>query len=221
MLTEASVATPYATPRRLAVADHRRARAPRPTRRSIDRLMPATVARDAHGAPSEALRRKLSSLGRGHIAAFDVDAADGEDRLYVASDGKADYVYLRRLAQGHAARARAAGGARRRDRAAADSEGDALSRAPAATTTTSNSSGPRIGSSRCTARDVVPVTALGLAAGRDHRRPSLPRARGPRDRAPRMRTRPRSRPKARCCRRSPAAAQRSSARCKRPRTTRP
>ncbi len=75
VLTEASVATPYATPRRLAVAVTG-VRAAAADAVAIDRLMPATIARDAHGAPSEALRRKLSSLGRGHIAAFDVDAAD-------------------------------------------------------------------------------------------------------------------------------------------------
>ena len=89
VLTEASVATPYATPRRLAVAVTG-VRAAAADAVTIDRLMPATIARDAHGAPSAALRRKLSSLGRGHVAAFDVDTGNSEDRLYVSSDGKAN-----------------------------------------------------------------------------------------------------------------------------------
>jgi glycyl-tRNA synthetase beta chain len=93
-----SVATAYATPRRLAVlVSHVRRVAP--DAEVIDKLMPAKVARDTSG-PSEAFKKKLAGLGRPHLATHSLDATDGPDRIFVASDGKADYVYLRRLAKG-------------------------------------------------------------------------------------------------------------------------
>jgi glycyl-tRNA synthetase beta chain len=95
-----SVSTPYATPRRLAVSVtsvHPVA----PDGEVIDKLMPARVARDASGA-SEAFKKKLAGLGRPHLATPTLDATDGPDRIFVASDGKADYVYLRRLTKGQA-----------------------------------------------------------------------------------------------------------------------
>src|SRR4029078_11579849 len=54
------------------------------------------------GKPSEALRRKLASLGRAELAdAWPLSPAEsGADDVYVASDGKADYVYLRRRVEG-------------------------------------------------------------------------------------------------------------------------
>jgi glycyl-tRNA synthetase beta chain len=66
----------------------------------IDKLMPVKVARDASGQPSEALKRKLAGLGRADLATASLDASSGPDKIYVASDGKADYVYLRTLAKG-------------------------------------------------------------------------------------------------------------------------
>jgi glycyl-tRNA synthetase beta chain len=98
-LDETSRGTGYATPRRLAVAITR-VRPVAPDSEVTDKLMPAKVARDALGQPSEALKKKLSGLGRAHLATGSLDAADGPDRVYVASDGKADYVYLRSLAKG-------------------------------------------------------------------------------------------------------------------------
>ena len=93
-----SHATGYATPRRLAVAiTHVRAVAP--DTEVIDKLMPARVARDALGV-TEAFRKKMAGLGRPHLATASLDAAEGPDRVYVSSDGKADYVYLKRLAKG-------------------------------------------------------------------------------------------------------------------------
>jgi glycyl-tRNA synthetase beta chain len=164
VLTEASVATPYATPRRLAVAVTG-VRAAAADAVAIDRLMPAAIARDAHGAPSEALRRKLSSLGRGHVAAFDVDAADSEDRLYVSSDGKAEYAYLRRLVEGMPL-----------ERALRESLDVAIARLPVPKLMRYPAAGSYYNdvefvrpAHRLVAlhgRDVVPVTALGLAAGR-------------------------------------------------------
>ncbi len=98
-LEPGSAVTPFATPRRLAVAvTHVRGVAP--DSEVIDKLMPARVGLDASGNPSEALTKKLVGLGRGDLAAAGVDAKGGPDRLYVASDGKADYVYLRSLAKG-------------------------------------------------------------------------------------------------------------------------
>ena len=94
-----SAAIPFATPRRLAVAiTHVRHVAP--DAEVVDKLMPLKVARDATGQPSEALKRKLAGLGRAELATANLDADNGVDGVYVASDGKADYVYLRTLAKG-------------------------------------------------------------------------------------------------------------------------
>jgi len=98
-LDDGAVVTPYATPRRLAVAITG-VRAVAPDEEIVDKLMPAKVARDAGGAVTQALVKKLTGLGRAHLATPSLDAADGPDQVYVASDGKADYVYLRRLAKG-------------------------------------------------------------------------------------------------------------------------
>jgi glycyl-tRNA synthetase beta chain len=100
-LEASSRATAYATPRRLAVSiTHVRPVAPDSEVR--DKLMPAKVARDALGQPSEAFTKKLTGLGRAHLATGSLDAVDGPDEIYVASDGKADYVYLKSLAKGQA-----------------------------------------------------------------------------------------------------------------------
>ena len=84
--------------------------------------------RDRASRP-QALQKKLGALGRAHLATATLDAVDGPDRIYVESDGKADYVYLRSSGQGPSPRARPAGSARRRARQAADPEGDELRRA--------------------------------------------------------------------------------------------
>jgi len=95
-----SVATSYATPRRLAVSVTC-VRPVAPDAEVISKLMPARTARDAAGI-TEAFRKKMAGLGRPHLATASLDATDGPDRIYVASDGKADYVYLRSLAKGQA-----------------------------------------------------------------------------------------------------------------------
>ena len=102
VLTHDSVASGYATPRRLAVAITN-VRAKAPDAEAVDKLMPVKVAL-AEGKPSEALRRKLASLGRAELAdALRLSPAEsGADDVYVASDGKADYVYLRRRVEGAA-----------------------------------------------------------------------------------------------------------------------
>ena len=99
VLCDDTVVTSFATPRRLAVSlTH--ARSVAPDAQAIDKLMPAKVARDAQGAPTDALRKKLTALGCPQIADGGFDAPDAADRLYVASDGKADYAYLRRTVRG-------------------------------------------------------------------------------------------------------------------------
>jgi len=94
-----SAITAFATPRRLAVAITK-VSGVAPDAEVIDKLMPAKVARDASGQPSEALKKKLAGLGRAGLATATLDARVGPDHVYVASDGKADYVYLRSLAKG-------------------------------------------------------------------------------------------------------------------------
>jgi glycyl-tRNA synthetase beta chain len=99
MLDDSSQATPYTTPRRLAVAiTHVRAVAK--DAEVVDKLMPRSVAEDASGKPTIALQRRLDKLGRGHLAGGYPDVWDGPDHLYVATDGKTDTVYLRSLAKG-------------------------------------------------------------------------------------------------------------------------
>ena len=99
VLDDDAVATPFATPRRLAVVITH-VRAVGPDDPYDEKLMPAKVARDSQGQASQALVRKLTALGRGHLATASLDATDGPDRIFVQSDGKADYVYLHSIARG-------------------------------------------------------------------------------------------------------------------------
>jgi glycyl-tRNA synthetase beta chain len=99
-LTADSRVTPFATPRRLAVAITATL-AVTPDAEVVDKLMPAKVAYTADGEPAPALRKKLEGLGRLHLAVrTGTAAATGPEGLFVASDGKADYVHLRRRAAG-------------------------------------------------------------------------------------------------------------------------
>ena len=98
-LSKDSTVTPYATPRRLAV-QVTQVRAVAPDAEVSVKLMPVKVARDATGQVSEALKKKLAGLGRSHLATASLDATDGPDRIFVAADGKAEYVYLRSLTKG-------------------------------------------------------------------------------------------------------------------------
>jgi glycyl-tRNA synthetase beta chain len=161
-LDEASRAKSYATPRRLAVAiTHVRPVAP--DSEVTDKLMPAKVARDALGQPSDALKKKLAGIGRAHLATGSLDAADGPDRIYVASDGKADYVYLRSLAKGQALQ-----------RGLDESLADAIEKMPIPKLMSyQRPDGATVKFARPVHRllalhgpNVVPVSALGLDAGR-------------------------------------------------------
>jgi len=98
-VTSASVMTPYATPRRLAVSITH-VLATSPDERVTQKLMPASVALDAAGNPTVALQRKLAALGRAHLAERWPHAADGPDRLTREADGKSDALYLHSIARG-------------------------------------------------------------------------------------------------------------------------
>ncbi len=162
LLAPASVATSYATPRRLAVSITG-VLALAPDADVVDKLMPAKVAWGPDGEPTAALTKKLAALGRAHLATAARDASDGPDRLQVAADGKAEYVYLHSRAKGSSVQVGL--------QAALD---DAVANLPI----------PKVMSYQRTdgstvkfvrpahalvalhGSDVVPVTALGLAAGR-------------------------------------------------------
>jgi glycyl-tRNA synthetase beta chain len=94
-----SQVTSFATPRRLAVHVSN-VSAVAPNQEIVQKLMPATIAIGADGKPTDALRKRLAKDGRGHLADLWPNAVDGPDRLYVEKDGKADGVFLRRLALG-------------------------------------------------------------------------------------------------------------------------
>ena len=163
-LSAASTVTPYATPRRLAVSICEVASVA-PDAEIVDKLMPAKVAFGADGAPTEALRKKLAALGRGHLATAAAEAADGPDRRYTASDGKADYVYLSRLARGLPL-----------ERGLQEALADAIARLPIPKVMSYASPGhyysnqkfvrPAHGLIALHGADIVGVSALGLAAGR-------------------------------------------------------
>jgi glycyl-tRNA synthetase beta chain len=161
-LDETSRAKSYATPRRLAVSITR-VRAIAPDSEVTDKLMPAKVARDTLGHPSEAFKKKLAGLGRAHLATGSLDATDGPDRIYVASDGKADYVYLRSLAKGQSLQ-----------RGLDESLADAIEKMPIPKLMNyQRPDGATVKFARPVHRllalhgaDVVPVSALGLDAGR-------------------------------------------------------
>jgi len=71
-----------------------------PDEEVVEKLMPMSVAIGADGKPTAAFRKRLAKVGREALADLWPDAADGPDRLDVRADGKADAVYLRRLAKG-------------------------------------------------------------------------------------------------------------------------
>jgi glycyl-tRNA synthetase beta chain len=89
----------YATPRRLA-AYIDRVRAVAPDTPVVEKLMPRKVAEDAAGRPTLALRKRLSRLGREHLADGYPDARDGADHLYVTSDASGEYALLETMALG-------------------------------------------------------------------------------------------------------------------------
>ena len=92
LVAASAVCTSFATPRRLAVHIEgvlRQAAAQTVTHK----LMPWGVA-FPDGVPTDAYRKKLTGLGRQHLADRGVSASDGADQIVVRNDGKADLVYL-------------------------------------------------------------------------------------------------------------------------------
>jgi glycyl-tRNA synthetase beta chain len=171
-LAAGSFATAFATPRRLAV------RISEVAARSADqplrlKLMPLAVAIGADGRPTAALRRKLASLG--HEGLADRWAAvpgvarseDGTASLQVAADGKAEAVFLVAVTPGSPLLAGL--------QAALDESLAALpipkvmSYQLADGATTVQFVRPAHGLVALHGTHVVPVTALGLVAGRTTR----------------------------------------------------
>ena len=99
LATETSRATPFASPRRLAahVSSVREVGADEEVTR---KLMPLAVGIGEDGKPTEALRKNLAKHGRAHLADLWPNAVDGPDRLFVQADGKAQALFLRTLAKG-------------------------------------------------------------------------------------------------------------------------
>jgi glycyl-tRNA synthetase beta chain len=94
-----SEVTAYASPRRLAVhASNILGTAP--DQEVKEKLMPVSIALDAEGKPTDALRKRLAKVGRADLADVWPNAPDGPDRLFIASDGKVDSFFLRSLAKG-------------------------------------------------------------------------------------------------------------------------
>jgi glycyl-tRNA synthetase beta chain len=100
-LTAASAIVPFATPRRLAVSITH-VLATSPDTPVTQKLMPASVALDAEGKPTIALRRKLEAMGHGRLAERWPKAVEGPNRLAREHDGKADAIFLYSVAAGRA-----------------------------------------------------------------------------------------------------------------------
>jgi len=96
-----AVVTSYASPRRLAV-QVTPVLTVAPDEEVIRKVMPTTIALDAAGAPTVALRKALAKLGREHMADSwtGQQSSDGPDQLFIKSDGKVDAFWLRSLAKG-------------------------------------------------------------------------------------------------------------------------
>jgi glycyl-tRNA synthetase beta chain len=99
LATAHSAVTSFATPRRLA-AQVSAVPAVAADAEVVLKVMPVSVALDAHGKPTAALGKALAKLGRESLAAGWPDASDGSDRLYEDGEGKARAIFLRSLAKG-------------------------------------------------------------------------------------------------------------------------
>lgn len=89
-LEEDSVATPYATPRRLAVAITK-VRAVSPDKSIREKVLPVTVALDKDGNPTAPLAKKLAALGFPDLQVADLERAQ---------DGKAESFFYTYTAAG-------------------------------------------------------------------------------------------------------------------------
>jgi glycyl-tRNA synthetase beta chain len=98
LVDAAVVPTPFASPRRLAVRVEAVAEVA-PDQQTVQKLMPVSVA-IKDGKPTDALKKRLAKEGREHLAGLWPNAVDGPDSLIVESDGKVDALFLRGLAKG-------------------------------------------------------------------------------------------------------------------------
>jgi len=94
-----SAFTGYATPRRLAVHISS-VMAVAPNQEEVRKIMPVSVALDAAGKPTVALRRAMAKLGREGLVDLLPDAWDGPDHLYEEADGKVRAMFFRTLSKG-------------------------------------------------------------------------------------------------------------------------
>ncbi|MYN02519.1 glycine--tRNA ligase subunit beta [Pseudoduganella sp. DS3] len=91
-LEEDSVATTYATPRRLAVSITK-VRATSPDKQVREKILPVAIALDAEGNATAPLTKKLAAMGLSHIGVADMERAQ---------DGKAESFFYTKLAAGSA-----------------------------------------------------------------------------------------------------------------------
>jgi len=94
-LEQDSVATTYATPRRLAVSITK-VRATSPDKQVREKILPVAIALDADGNPTAPLAKKLAAMGLAHVAVADMERAQ---------DGKAESFFYTKLAAGSALQA--------------------------------------------------------------------------------------------------------------------
>jgi glycyl-tRNA synthetase beta chain len=99
LVSAGAASTAYASPRRLAVHVSGVA-AQAPDREVVEKLMAASVALGADGRATEALKKRLAKMGRGELAAAWPESPSGPDRLSVEPDGKADAIFLHSLVRG-------------------------------------------------------------------------------------------------------------------------
>jgi len=161
---EHSVVTAYATPRRLAAQVSAVALTAADSE-VLQKIMPVSVALDQSQKPTPALRKALAKLGREHLAELWPNAVDGPDRLLVRSDGKVDAIFLRSMVRGVSI-----------VEGLQNALDDALDKLPIQKAMTyqlaDGWSGVRFvrpahGLVALHGADVVPVSALGLEAGRE------------------------------------------------------
>jgi glycyl-tRNA synthetase beta chain len=161
---EQSAVTPYASPRRLAV--HVSAVLEVGLDAEVTRkLMPVAVGLGKDGRPTDALRKNLAKLGRAHLADLWPNSVDGPDKMFVQPDGKTEALFLRSLAKGTTLHV-----------GLQNALDEALEKLPipkvmqyqlADGWTSVNFVRPAHGLVALHGPDVVPVSALGLDAGRE------------------------------------------------------
>ena len=100
LLADTSATTHFASPRRLA-AHITDVLAQAPDVEVVDKLMPVSVAFDKAGAPTSALLKKAERNPRcAEQLKLWPQKGTGSDQLFVQSDGKADALYFRSMATG-------------------------------------------------------------------------------------------------------------------------